>query len=405
MNTTPARRADRERAEREALEHAVRVALQQHAVDERARIALVAVRDHDLRRRPAPPRARATSRAVGKPAPPRPRSPERSSSREHAPRGRARARARARGTRRRRGPSRAGEKSPRPMRRVTIGSGARLPTRGAARQRRAGRRARPRSRAGVRRRTQTPPVRVEHHRRAVAVAEAVGRAHRAVAGERLGDARRAAQLARGAAADPRRAAGARRGRRASARRERAAPAGAARRAVAATAAASASPSRRRSRTRTSGRAGESAPDEPRHDAPLCTTPCQSFDTCGLGPQESRAMPRASTPRELAEYFQYGAGAAGAAREPAPRLEKHADALVADFYRHLLSFPATRHAAARPRGHAAPARRRSASTCSARGPRDRRGLRRAAPAHRRGARAASASSRAGSWAPTASTCRC
>ena len=50
----------------------------------------------------------------------------------------------------------------------------------------------------------------------------------------------------------------------------------------------------------------------------------------------------ASPRELAEYFQYGAEQQqllSALREP---LEKHADALVAEFYRHLLSFPDTRH---------------------------------------------------------------
>ncbi len=50
----------------------------------------------------------------------------------------------------------------------------------------------------------------------------------------------------------------------------------------------------------------------------------------------------ATARELREYFQYGAEQQELLSALAAALEKHADALVAEFYRHLLSFPATRH---------------------------------------------------------------
>jgi signal transduction histidine kinase len=49
----------------------------------------------------------------------------------------------------------------------------------------------------------------------------------------------------------------------------------------------------------------------------------------------------ASPRNLAEYFQYGPEERGLLARLRPVLEKHADALVADFYRHLLSFPGTR----------------------------------------------------------------
>jgi signal transduction histidine kinase len=52
-------------------------------------------------------------------------------------------------------------------------------------------------------------------------------------------------------------------------------------------------------------------------------------------------PRASV-RSVAEYFQYDAEQQALLARLRPALEKHADALVEDFYRHLLSFPGTRN---------------------------------------------------------------
>jgi signal transduction histidine kinase len=49
-----------------------------------------------------------------------------------------------------------------------------------------------------------------------------------------------------------------------------------------------------------------------------------------------------TPRELSDYFQYGPDQQALLAALRPALEKHAEALVADFYRHLLSFPPTRN---------------------------------------------------------------
>ena len=49
----------------------------------------------------------------------------------------------------------------------------------------------------------------------------------------------------------------------------------------------------------------------------------------------------ATPRELAEYFRYGEEEQVVLAALRAALEKHADALVAGFYRHLLSFEATR----------------------------------------------------------------
>jgi signal transduction histidine kinase len=49
----------------------------------------------------------------------------------------------------------------------------------------------------------------------------------------------------------------------------------------------------------------------------------------------------ATPDELGQYFQYGKEEQALLAELRPALEKHADALVAGFYRHLLSFEATR----------------------------------------------------------------
>jgi signal transduction histidine kinase len=50
----------------------------------------------------------------------------------------------------------------------------------------------------------------------------------------------------------------------------------------------------------------------------------------------------ASPRELAEYFLYGPEQQALLSGLEATLEKHADALVSEFYRHLLSFPATRH---------------------------------------------------------------
>jgi signal transduction histidine kinase len=54
------------------------------------------------------------------------------------------------------------------------------------------------------------------------------------------------------------------------------------------------------------------------------------------------MPMRANPRELLHYFQYGPEQQALLAALRPALEKHADGLVADFYRHLLSFPATRN---------------------------------------------------------------
>jgi signal transduction histidine kinase len=51
---------------------------------------------------------------------------------------------------------------------------------------------------------------------------------------------------------------------------------------------------------------------------------------------------ARTPRDLSDYFQYGPDQQALLAALRPALEKHAEALVADFYRHLLSFPPTRN---------------------------------------------------------------
>jgi signal transduction histidine kinase len=52
------------------------------------------------------------------------------------------------------------------------------------------------------------------------------------------------------------------------------------------------------------------------------------------------MPQPADPRELAEFFQYGPDERALLARLRPTLEKHADDLVAAFYRHLLSFPET-----------------------------------------------------------------
>jgi signal transduction histidine kinase len=60
------------------------------------------------------------------------------------------------------------------------------------------------------------------------------------------------------------------------------------------------------------------------------------------------MPLPADPRELAEFFQYGDEERGLLAALRPTLEKHADDLVAAFYRHLLSFPETRRLLRDPR---------------------------------------------------------
>jgi signal transduction histidine kinase len=52
------------------------------------------------------------------------------------------------------------------------------------------------------------------------------------------------------------------------------------------------------------------------------------------------MPQPADPRELALFFQYGPEERALLARLRPVLEKHADDLVAAFYRHLLSFPET-----------------------------------------------------------------
>src|SRR5262245_33077390 len=53
------------------------------------------------------------------------------------------------------------------------------------------------------------------------------------------------------------------------------------------------------------------------------------------------MPLPADPRELAEFFQYGATERALLAELRPTLEKQAEELVAAFYQHLLSFAETR----------------------------------------------------------------
>jgi signal transduction histidine kinase len=50
----------------------------------------------------------------------------------------------------------------------------------------------------------------------------------------------------------------------------------------------------------------------------------------------------ASPRNLSEFFQYGQEEQALLSRLRDVLEKHAEALVADFYRHLLSFPGTRN---------------------------------------------------------------
>jgi len=52
------------------------------------------------------------------------------------------------------------------------------------------------------------------------------------------------------------------------------------------------------------------------------------------------MPAPADPKRLAEFFQYGSEERAALARLQPLLERHADDLVAAFYRHLLSFPET-----------------------------------------------------------------
>ena len=66
-----------------------------------------------------------------------------------------------------------------------------------------------------------------------------------------------------------------------------------------------------------------------------------FDPWATRPQNA-GVPSRATPRELSDYYQYGPDQQALLAALRPGLEKHADGLVADFYRHLLSFPATRN---------------------------------------------------------------
>ena len=60
------------------------------------------------------------------------------------------------------------------------------------------------------------------------------------------------------------------------------------------------------------------------------------------------MPLPADPRELADFFQYGSEERALLAALRPTLEKHAEDLVAAFYRHLLSFPETRRLLRDPR---------------------------------------------------------
>jgi len=60
------------------------------------------------------------------------------------------------------------------------------------------------------------------------------------------------------------------------------------------------------------------------------------------------MPLPADPRELADFFQYGSEERALLAVLRPTLEKHAEDLVAAFYRHLLSFPETRRLLRDPR---------------------------------------------------------
>jgi signal transduction histidine kinase len=53
-------------------------------------------------------------------------------------------------------------------------------------------------------------------------------------------------------------------------------------------------------------------------------------------------PVRASPQNLSEYFQYGSEEQALLARLRDALDKHAEALVADFYRHLLSFPGTRN---------------------------------------------------------------
>jgi signal transduction histidine kinase len=69
-------------------------------------------------------------------------------------------------------------------------------------------------------------------------------------------------------------------------------------------------------------------------------PVPVFDRCAIRPQNAE-VPSRATPRDLSDYFQYGPEQQALLAALRPALDKHAEALVADFYRHLLSFPGTR----------------------------------------------------------------
>jgi signal transduction histidine kinase len=69
-------------------------------------------------------------------------------------------------------------------------------------------------------------------------------------------------------------------------------------------------------------------------------PVPAFDSAQTQ-RRLRSVPNAATPAERADYFQYGPEQRALLAALRPTFEKHAEGLVADFYRHLLSFPATR----------------------------------------------------------------
>jgi signal transduction histidine kinase len=65
-----------------------------------------------------------------------------------------------------------------------------------------------------------------------------------------------------------------------------------------------------------------------------------IDSPKASPKTLVLMPQPADPRELALFFQYGPEERALLAGLRPTLEKHADDLVAAFYRHLLSFPET-----------------------------------------------------------------
>ena len=68
--------------------------------------------------------------------------------------------------------------------------------------------------------------------------------------------------------------------------------------------------------------------------------CQPLTSPYAGPNNA-SVPLRRSPQDLADYFQYGDEERALLASLLPGLEKHAEALVDDFYLHLLSFPETR----------------------------------------------------------------